>query len=389
MHSSETRTFNLKALLILSLGHLATDIYQGALPAILPFLKTRLSLSYSMAGIIMLASNFASSVIQPLFGFISDKEGKPFLLPAGCLLAGICFSLLPLTSHYTEILFLVVMSGLGVAAYHPEGFKTAHRFTGKRSAAGMAVFSVGGNLGFALGPIIALSIVTRLGFPWLSSMIFIAFLFLAAISLLWKSLAFPKTVRDIAPKEATEANSKFPLSLIILIGTVIMRSWTHAGLITYIPFYYIDYLKGDPVYAGKLVSFFLLGGVAGTVLGSPLADRWGHKKYLVFSMFCASLLLPLVFLLKGTMLLITLGLFGMVLISTFTVTIVMAQRLLPRNLGVASGLMVGFAIGTGGIGVTILGLLADHFGVPFALKSIIILPMAGFFLSLFVKYSER
>ena len=390
MNPSETRQFNLKALLILSLGHLVTDIYQGALPAILPFLKARLDLSYSMAGIIMLASNTASSVIQPLFGFISDKEGKPFLLPAGCLLAGICFSLLPLSSHYAAILLLVTVSGLGVAAYHPEGFKTAHRFTGTNAAAGMSVFSVGGNLGFALGPIISLSIVTHLGFPWLSIMICFSLLFLAAISLLWSHLAIPKSDRTETPTEVEKpAGSGFSLSLVILIGTVIMRSWAHAGLITYIPFYYIDYLKGDPVYAGRLVSFFLLGGVLGTLLGSPLADRWGHKQYLMLSMFSASLLLPLIFLMKGTMLEITLGVFGMVLISTFTVTIVMAQRLLPRNLGVASGLMVGFAIGTGGIGVTILGLLADHFGVPFALKSISVLPVAGFFLSLFVKYPEK
>lgn len=390
MTPSETRQFNLKALLILSLGHLVTDIYQGALPAILPFLKARLGLSYSMAGIIMLASNTASSVIQPLFGFISDKEGKPFLLPAGCLLAGVCFSLLPLSSHYAAILLLVTLSGLGVAAYHPEGFKTAHRFTGTNAAAGMSVFSVGGNLGFALGPIISLSIVTHLGFPWLSIMICFSLLFLAAISLLWGHLAIPKSDRTETPTEVEKpAGSGFSLSLVILIGTVIMRSWAHAGLITYIPFYYIDYLKGDPLYAGRLVSFFLLGGVLGTLLGSPLADRWGHKQYLMLSMFLASLLLPLIFLMKGTMLEITLGVFGMVLISTFTVTIVMAQRLLPRNLGVASGLMVGFAIGTGGIGVTILGLLADHFGVPFALKSIIVLPVAGFFLSLFVKYPEK
>lgn len=389
MHPPEARKFNLKALLILSIGHMATDIYQGALPAILPFLKERLSLSYSMAGLIMLASSFTSSVIQPFFGFISDKEGKPFLLPAGCLLAGIGFSLLPLPSHFAFIIFLVIMSGLGVAAFHPEGFSTAHRFTGARAAVGMSVFSVGGNLGFALGPIISLSVVTHLGFSYLSVMIVFSLLFMAAISLLWKNLAIPKTALAEGIKDVPEPGKVVSSSLVILIGTVIMRSWTHAGLITYIPFYYIDYLKGDPVYAGKLVSFFLLGGVLGTVAGSPLADRWGHKRYLVISMLCASLLLPLIFVIKGIMLPIALGIFGMVLISSFTVTIVMAQKLLPHNLGVASGLMVGFAIGTGGLGVTILGVIADHFGVLFALKSISVLPVIGFLLSLLVKYPER
>lgn len=389
MNVPREREFNLRALLILALGHMVTDIYQGALPALLPFMKERLSLSYSMAGIIILASNFASSVIQPLFGLASDKGQKPLLLPAGCLIAGVGFSLLAVPLHYPVILLLVIVSGLGVAAFHPEGFKTAHYFTGERAAVGMSVFSVGGNLGFALGPIISLSIITYLGFSWLPLMFTFALVFIWALSFLWKDLLVLNTARTAAPQEIKVQGRPVSFSLIVLIGTVIVRSWIHAGLTSFIPFYYIDYLKGDPVYAGKLVSFFLLGGVLGTVLGAPFADRWGHKRYLVLSMFCSSLILPLMFVMKGFMLLVTLGSFGMVLISTFTVTMVMAQRLLPGNLGVASGLMVGFAIGTGGIGVTILGVLADHFSVPFALKSIAVLPVLGFFLSLVVKYPPK
>ncbi len=165
-----------------------------------------------------------------------------------------------------------------------------------------------------------------------------------------------------------------------------MRSWTQIGLMTYIPFYYIDILKGEPLYAGKLVSALLLGGVVGTIAGSIIADRIGHKRYLILSMALTSLLFPLIFVAHGFMLFITLGVFGMVLISTFTVTIVMAQQLLPRNLGIASGLMVGFAIGTGGLGVTILGVIADHFGVLNALKSIMVLPVAGLLLCLPIRY---
>jgi len=105
-------------------------------------------------------------------------------------------------------------------------------------------------------------------------------------------------------------------------------------------------------------------------------------------MFLATLVLPLIFITKGILLFAVLGLLGMILISTFTVTVVMAQHLLPRNLGIASGLMVGFAIGAGGICVTLLGVIADHFGVPFALKSIAILPLMGLLLSLLLKYPD-
>jgi FSR family fosmidomycin resistance protein-like MFS transporter len=382
----QERAFNLKALLILSLGHLVTDVYQGALPAILPLLRDRLALSYSMAGVIILASNITSSVIQPIFGLYSDREEKPLLLPLGCMFAGLGFSLLTLAPGYGLVLACVMISGLGVAAYHPEGFKTASHFTGTRPATSMSIFSVGGNLGFALGPIVALSIVSHFGFGYLPLVGVFVPVFLVALLPLWKMLSRGGSARPVARDRTPPGRSAVTWPVVILVATVIVRSWIHAGLMTYVPFYYIDYLKGDPVHAGQLVSSFLLGGVAGTLLGSPIADKWGHKRYLVTSMLLASLLFPAILAVEGILLGVVLALFGMVLISTFTVTIVMAQRLMPHNLGMASGLMVGFAIGTGGLGVTILGLVADRWGVPFALQSICLLPIAGFILSALLKY---
>ena len=385
------RKFNLKILLILSLGHLVTDIYQGALPAILPFLKDNLSLSYTMTGVILMAANFTSSLIQPLFGFISDKQEKALLLPIGCLCAGIGFSLLSLPSSYIFILMLVIISGFGIASYHPEGYKTAHFFTGEKRVTGMAIFSVGGNLGFALGPIISIYIIKYMGFSSLPYIIVPAIVFTAIIIFYWRDIS-PAEIKAGAAvkKEITYEKPKgIYMSLSIVIAVVIMRSWTQMGLMTYIPFYYINHLKGDPLYAGKLVFVFLLGGVFGTLCGAPLADRWGHKLYLTLSMFLTTLVLPLIFIIEGNMLFIILGLLGMICISTFTVTVVMAQQLLPKNLGIASGLMVGFAIGAGGICVTLLGIVADHYGVPYALKSIMILPFIGFILSMILKYPKQ
>lgn len=389
MGTSDERGFNLKVLLILSLGHLTTDIYQSSLPAVLPFLKDKLDLSYTAAGIIVMASSVSSSVIQPLFGFLSDKKEKPLLLPLGCLCAGAGFSLIPLSSSYAVILALVILSGLGVASYHPEGYRTAYFFTGERKATGMSIFSVGGNLGFALGPLVSLSFITHAGFSALPAMITFSLLFIAVLMVFWKRLALPRAEKGGRKEEREKAPRGTALSLALIIAVVVMRSWTQFGLMTYIPFYFIDYLKGDPAQAGKLLSVFLLGGVVGTLGGSPLADRWGHKFYLTLSMLFTALVFPLIFMATGFLLFLTLGILGMVLISTFTVTIVMAQHLLPRNLGVASGLMVGFAIGAGGIGVTLLGIIADHVGVPFALKAIIVLPLAGLMLSMLLRYPVK
>ena len=378
-------TFDLRILLVLSFGHLATDMFQSALPVILPILKAKLLLSYTMAGIMLLVSNVTYSVIQPCFGYLSDKKEKTFLLPAGCLFAGLAISLLSIPDHYGPVLLLVIFSGLGVAAFHPEGFKTARFFTGKKMATGMAVFSVGGNAGMALGPLAASLVIRYFGFDYLPLMLVFPMIFLVLLTRSWSSLAQtqPRSVATVS--QASPSRAAY-VSVTLTVAAVVMRSWIVAGLMAYIPFYYIDFEKGDPLYAGTLVSVFLLGGVIGTLVGSPLADRWGHNRFLILSLALTSLLLPLIFVTHGLMLFVTLGAVGMALISSFTVTMVMGQELLPNNLGIASGLMAGFAIGTGGIGVTLLGVVADHFGVPAALQSIMLLPVIGLLISCFIRY---
>jgi FSR family fosmidomycin resistance protein-like MFS transporter len=380
------RRFNLKALLLLSLGHLVCDIYQGALPAILPFIKENLRLTYTGAGFIMIVANFASSILQPLFGLLSDKKEKGFLLPLGAFCAGFGYSLLSLPSSYLPVLALVAVSGIGIASYHPEGYKTAGYFTGERRATGMSVFSVGGNLGLALGPVVAIWTISRFGFSALPLVVVPALLFSGAIIALRKTVA-PPAIAEAARRDGGQAAAKGAYaSLVLTICVVIMRSWVQVGIMAYIPFYFINFLKGDPVYAAKLVTVFLTGGAAGTLAGAPVADRFGHRFLLRLSMLLSALCFPLILLIKGTLLFVVLFVLGAILVSSFSVTVVMAQRLLPRNMGIASGLMTGFAIGVGGVGVTLLGVIADRFGVEAALRSIAILPVAGFLLSLVLRY---
>ncbi|MFA6224255.1 MAG: MFS transporter [Desulfomonilaceae bacterium] len=384
--SSVYNPFNLKILCVLSLGHLATDVCQSALPAILPFLKAKLLLSYAMSGAIMMASNITSSVIQPLFGYLSDQKEKPLLLPLGCLCAGLGLSFIAVPDSYWLVLLLVIVSGLGIACYHPEGFKTASFSTGSRMATGMAVFTIGGNIGLALGPIAPTFIIAHFGLDYLPLMLVFAMIFLVCLTFVWGAIGRSRPTQISKTTAQRSIQKGTYLSIGLIIAAVIMRSWTHFGVMAYIPFYYIDYEKGDPLYAGTLVSTFLFGGAIGTLIGAPLADRFGHKRYFIFSLALTSILFPLILVTHGVMLFLSLGIVGMALISSFTVTIVMAQALLPNNLGVASGLMAGFAIGTGGIGVTLLGVVADHFGVPVALKSIMFLPVVGFLISCFIRY---
>jgi FSR family fosmidomycin resistance protein-like MFS transporter len=384
----ETPKVNKKALAILSAAHLVTDINQGALPALLPFFKEALNLSYTMAGVIVLCSNLTSSIIQPAFGHISDRRPIGWFLPLSPLIACLGLSITGFVSSYSLILLCVMLTGFGVASFHPEGFKTAYYFTGDRKATGMSIFAVGGNLGIAVGPIVSLSLVSTFGLKGILGLILPGILIAIVLLFNMPMLFTPvKSAHKEAKKEARKPLSKDQKrSFFLLIGIATVRAWAQLGLVAYIPFYYINYLKGNPIYAGKLVSTFLMAGALGTLIGAPIADRWGHKKFLTITLILSFPLFLLFYNSSGLTAFFILGIAGMVLNSTFALSTVMAQAILPQYLGMASGMMVGFTISAGGIGVTLLGTIADAWGVPIAIKSIFAMPLIAFGLALLLKY---
>jgi FSR family fosmidomycin resistance protein-like MFS transporter len=152
-----------RGLILLSMGHLVADLNVSAVPALLPFLKNALGLSYAIAGTIVLCSNATGSVIQPAFGYLADRKSMLWFLPLGCFCAGLGITLLGWASGYGQILALVILSGLGVAMYHPEGWRVANSFAGEKKGTGMSIFAVGGNLGFALGPLMAVYCMKNFG----------------------------------------------------------------------------------------------------------------------------------------------------------------------------------------------------------------------------------
>ena len=370
-------------LLILSFGHMANDIAQGALPAMLPFLKERYDLSYAVAGTLLMAAHLTSSVIQPLFGYVTDRRPFPILLPLGCAISGVGIALVPLSPSFGWLVAFVMFTGLGTAAFHPEGFKATACIASERRATGMSFFSVGGNLGFAIGSPAAIFLVSRYGLPGASGLLLptavAALLFLPALPAIRSRIESVSS----APRTSGMSGVEHPLyavSLIVLI--VVLRSWTQLGLATYIPFLYKAQLSSDPAYVATLLFFFLGSGTVGTVLGGPLADRFGHRRLLFFS---TALQIPLIFLFlrsSGWMVFASAALLGGAIVSTFSVTIVMAQELFPKRMATASGAIAGFAIGTGGVGVTLIGAVADRYGVPTATHLINVLPALGALLAL-------
>jgi FSR family fosmidomycin resistance protein-like MFS transporter len=382
---------NLKIILILSLSHLFTDLTGTALPAMMPFLKNTLQLSYTAVGAVIMVSNMTSSIIQPLFGYLSDKMEMKWLLPVSIILTCVGFSFLGLASSFLVLLILVIINGLGIAVYHPEGTKIMHYFTGSRMATGMSFFQVGGNLGMALGP---LFITYAIALADLSGTLFYLLLGIPMLSIL---LLFSKELTLPVKSEKSDLWEKgggsTPVgenrgwgSMSLLVFAVSMRSWAHMGLITFVPFYYIHVLKGDAITAGRLVFVFLMGGVVGTLIGAAIADKIGHKYYFCLSMILSVPLLLLFLQVTGIWVFIILFLVGLLLISSFSVTIVMGQMILRNRLGMASGLTTGFVIGMGGIGAGLLGIVADSWGIMTVLKLIVYMPAVGFIPALMIPY---
>jgi len=382
---------NKKILGLLSVAHFVTDLNQGALPALLPFFKDALNLSYTMAGTILLSANLTSSIIQPILGHLSDRRPIGWFLPLAPIIACLGISASGFIPNYFLLLVLIIITGFGIALFHPEGFKTSYFFTGEKKATGMSIFAVGGNLGIAIGPIWALLLVTSLGLHGTLGMIvpgiLIGVILLFNLSEITSPVQLAHREAKKVEKKSLTKDQKWTFFLLVTIATI--RAWVQFGLATYIPFYYIDYLKGNPLYAGKLVSTFLISGAVGTLIGAPLADRWGHKKFLNISLLLSFPFFILFYYSSGFVSFIILGIAGMVLISSFALTTVMAQMTLPQHLGIASGMMVGFSMSAGGIGVTILGAIADTWGVPMAMKTILILPLIAFGFSLMVKYPVK
>jgi MFS transporter, FSR family, fosmidomycin resistance protein len=365
----------------LSSGHMLTDLAQGSIPALLPFLIAHDHLNYAAASALVLAATVSSSVIQPLFGHVSDRLSLPWLMPLGPALGGLGVALAGIAPSYAPTFAAIVLSGIGVAAFHPEGSRFANYVSGARRASGMSLFSVGGNVGFALGPILMTPLLLAFG---LHGTLFALIPTWLMAAILLRELPRLKTFRrDVVGGRVHaghhhEARGPFAL----LAGVIALRSFVYFALVTFIPLYYVDVLHASKAFGNAALAAMLIGGAAGTLAGGPLADRFGRRAVLAGSML---LLPPLLvgFLVSGPVLAVLFAaLTGATTIATFAVTIVMGQEYLPGRLGVAAGVTIGVSIGLGGVGAPLLGVLADAHGLRAVFELIAILPLLALLLTL-------
>ncbi|AIF50905.1 MFS transporter [Pelosinus sp. UFO1] len=375
-----------KALWIVVLAHGVTDLSAGALLVALPFLKAKFALSYAEVSAIALMQNFTSSVSQPLFGYFSDRSPRPWLMPVGCLLSGVAMVASLLAPHYYLTLLFTAITGLGMAAFHPEAAKTANRLSGKAKGKGVSLFAVGGNGGFAIG---SLLLATLLYSNVSTGVLFYILPYaLLGIPLIQMTRNLPRPeVKQVGSLKTLRASINWPL--LSLLGMVLSRSTVAAGISTFVPLYYVSYLHGSEMYASSLLTVYLATSALGTLFGGAMSDRFGSKRVMLYSILPISILLYLFPIVGDVGAFVVLSCASILLSATFTSSLVLAQKMMPNNVGMASGLTIGLSVGLGAMGVLALGKVADIWGMPVIFTILACLPVVGFVLTLFVEEPEE
>jgi MFS transporter, FSR family, fosmidomycin resistance protein len=352
-----------RAMAALSSGHCAVDFAGGALFVLIPYLHDKFDLSYTLAAVLVLASAISGSIVQPLFGLWSDRHGAIWLIPAGVAAGGIGMALAGVAPDYGLVLACVVVSGLGIAAFHPEGSKFAAYVSGRRRASGMSLFSIGGNLGFGLGALAAAVLVHALG---LHGALLLAAPCLAVAAVL---LGLRRYLLGFVPDREARARSAGEddrRSLVLLLVIITFRSLAWYGVLTFVPLWEESLGHSKSYGTGLLWGMLLIGG-AGTLAAGPLADRIGLRTVLLGANAAICPLMLVFVLAGGAPGAVALALVGICVIGTFGVTMVMAQEYLPSRIGTASGLSIGFSIGLGGVAAVFLGAIADSIDLRTAL----------------------
>ncbi|EGC7112988.1 MFS transporter [Salmonella enterica] len=380
VHIPKIAKTSFKILGAISAAHLLNDMIQSLLLALYPLLQPEFSLSFVQIGLITLTFQVTSSLLQPLIGIYTDKYPQPRSLPVGMGFTLVGLIMLSLAQTYPELLIAAALVGTGSSVFHPESSRVARMASGGRHGLAQSLFQVGGNLGSALGPLLAAIIIAPYGKGHVAWFVLAALL--AMIILMQVSRWYRVQTKNTGPANAAREISPFPRKTIITgISVLLILIFSKFVYMSSLSSYYTFYLINKfnlPVQKAQLYLFaFLFAAAAGTVIGGPLGDRFGRKKVIWCSILGAapfSLFLPYLNLEMTCLFTIIIGL---VLSSAFSAILVFAQELVPGRIGMISGLFFGFAFGMGGLGAAGLGVIADHSGIDTVFQLCSFLPLIG------------
>ncbi len=369
-----------RSLGFLSVSHMVNDVSQGAIPALLPFLVVEHGLSYLAVSGVVLSATVISSIIQPFLGFYSDRHPAPWLMPLGMLAGGIGVALSGIAPSYWILIASVLLSGMGVAAFHPESSRYANYVSGQR-ATGMSFYTVGGTLGFSLGPVLLTPLVLKLGLR--GTLLMVVPSVLMAVPLLYELPRLAKfrpidSNKPLASREQTSMWGAFSR----LTGVIVLRTALYFGLMSFVPLYYLRIRNVSVVEANFALTAMLLSGAAGSLLGGFMADRLGLKRVLIGSLLVTTPLLLIFLSTEGPLSMVMLALTGTTTIGSASIAVLMGQSYLKSHIGIASGITIGSAIGMGGLGIPVFGAIADHYGLVAAMYAMVGLPIMACALAL-------
>ena len=362
--------------------HMSNDMMQSLLPAIYPTLKSAYSLNFAQIGMVTLVYQLTASLLQPVVGMVSDRRPMPFTLPVGMVFTLVGLLLLSSARSYLMVLTAAALVGVGSSTFHPESSRVARMASGGRHGLAQSLFQVGGNIGSALGPLLAAFIVLRWG---QSSIAFGALIALVGIVVLWYVAVWYKTHGlariQAAPRAAAARSDLSPrrtaVSIAILLALIFSKYLYLGSISSYYTFYLISRFHVS-VASSQLHLFVLFGAIAaGTLIGGPIGDRFGRK----YVIWCSILgVLPFTLILPYANLFwtgILSVIIGVVIASAFSAILVYAQELVPGRIGMISGLFFGFAFGMGGIGAAVLGKIADMTSIVYVYHLCAYLPALG------------
>ena len=365
------------AVFLIAFAHLALELHHNFLPVVYPLLIERMGLTYSQIGTLALSISLSGALSQPLFGYLSDRWDARLMMASSIAWLGVGMGLVGVAAHYTGqywlLIPLIVLASFGSAAYHPAGAALipANTQTGRRGTA-MSIFSVGGNLGSALSPLLVSAALLWFGLRGTAILIPIALLTGAFLFSQIHLFALPKH----AAVEAGQRHYGPRLALALVVLIVAARSWFQGSLLTYLPEWLLG--QGRPLeVASSIFSVLLVSLSLGSMSGGILSDRVGSVPVIVVSL---GLLGPLHWLMlhtTGGTQLLCIGLTGVMIGASFPVTILMAQEIWPRATGLASSLVMGLGWLPAGIGSWVVGLIADRSSLTIGLTTLIFVPLVG------------
>lgn len=371
----------LAVLLSVSFCHMLNDTMQSLLPSIYPILKDNYALDFGQIGLITFTFQITASLLQPMVGLYTDKRPMPYALVVGMTSTLLGILLLSYASSFPMLLLAAGMVGMGSSVFHPESSRVARLASGGKHGFAQSLFQVGGNVGSAIGPLLAAFVILPGG---QGSIAWFSVLALVAIIVLGRVGAWYQTHRTLrtghARRQTVRADlsrNRIALALLVLLALIFSKFFYTASISSYFTFYVIDQF-GVPVQRAQIYLFVYLGAFAlGTLAGGPIGDAIGRNKVIWFSILGAlpfTLALPYVNEFWTVVLMIPIGL---ILSSAFSAILVYAQELLPGRVGTVAGLFFGLAFGMGGIGAALLGELADMTSITVVYRLCAFLPAIG------------